>query len=57
MGVPIGLPRLRCTWTVSESEAELLQDLVRSAGPVQRDLGEPVRTMGVPESFSAADGY
>ena len=57
MGVPIGLPRLRCTWTISETEAQLLRQLVGSAGEVQRDLGEPVRTIGVPADFTANDGY
>ena len=57
LGVPNGLPRLRCTWAISEPEAELLQQLVGTVGPVQRDLGEPVRTVGVPERFPPTDGY
>jgi|SRR5579872_1106143 len=55
-GIPVGRPRLRCTWEISEDEAELVRNQLGSR-PVERDLGDPIRTVGVPERFDPTQGY
>jgi hypothetical protein len=55
-GIPVGLPRLRCTWEITDADAARVgRDLLGQ--PVERDFGDPVRAVGVPERFAPTEGY
>lgn len=56
LGVPEGRPRLRCTWEVTEAEAEQMRSRLNGS-PLQMRMGDPVRTVGVPERFEPTEGY